>query len=134
MRLKKRFAVIALVGALGLLQSNAPARAVSKVAASGATILLYQMSSTNPDCSSAGQPLVRIIQSPEHGRLTIRNTRVFPLFSPNNLRSACNRTRVPGIQLHYTSQRGYTGYDAAAIDIFFPSGQNRQASFDITVR
>ena len=82
---------------LGLLLSVVAARA-DKVVASGRPLMLYEAYSTNPDCSSAGQVVLRVAQSPEHGRVSIRQTGVFPRFPEANPRSACNRRRVPGVQ------------------------------------
>lgn len=133
MPIRMRLAVFASAIAMALLP-NAPAHAFSKVAASGATIQLYAAYSINPDCSASGQPIIRITQSPQYGRLTTQATRVFPRFPPNNPRSICNARGAPGLKLFYRSQRGYVGQDAVAIDVFYPNGQNQQSSFDITVR
>jgi hypothetical protein len=120
--------------ALGLLLSHPASAQISKIAASGSPILLLQVYSTNPDCSAAGRPVVRPTQSPEHGRMTITHTSVFPNFPQSNVRSTCNKRRVPGVVIRYVSQRGYTGTDAAAFEVYFPGGQARRASFFITVR
>lgn len=125
-----RFVVIAL----GMLLSTGAHAQISKIASSGSPIVLLQVYATNPDCSAAGRPVVRPTQSPEHGRMTISNTSVFPNFPQGNVRSVCNRRRVPGVIIRYVSQRGYTGTDAAAFEVYFPSGQARRASFFITVR
>ncbi|MGO4715019.1 hypothetical protein [Bradyrhizobium sp. 2TAF24] len=127
-----KLSVVTLI--LSLSTATAHAEFYSKVAASGATIRLYRASSTNPDCSTAGEPIVRLTQSPQHGRIRLARTRVYINFPPNNLRSACNRSGVRGVLVSYVSQRGYTGPDSAAIDVFYPSGNVRQASFDIAVR
>ena len=123
-----------LVIALSIFLSSGANAQISKVAASGAPILLVQVHSTNPDCTTAGRPVVRVTQAPEHGRLSINNTAVFPSFPPSNVRSACNRRRVPGVVVRYVSQRGYTGTDAAAIEVYFPDGQARRGAYFITVR
>lgn len=130
MRIEIRLATLAA----GLLMSTSAAHAFSKVAASGAEIQLYAAYSTNPDCSSSGQPIIRITQPPHHGHLTTKAAKVFTRFTPNNPRSVCNAMGAPGMKLFYRSQRGYVGDDSVAIDVFFPHGQNTQASFDITVR
>jgi len=108
--------------ALGLLLTMAPAHA-QKAVASGRPLMLYRAWSTNPDCTSAGTVVMRVAQPPEHGRVTIRQTGVFPSFPQSNLRSVCNRRRVPGVQAVYVSQRGYTGPDFTALEVLFPAGR-----------
>ena len=108
--------------------------AATKYALSGVPITLFQVSSTNPDCSASGVPTVRVAQDPQHGRLTITRGGVFAYFAPSNARSACNRRRVPGVTVKYVSQRGYTGPDTTAVEVFFPNGRAGQTSYFISVR
>jgi hypothetical protein len=118
---------IALVLVLSLSSAHA-----QKVVASGKPLLLYQAWATNPDCTSAGTVVMRVAQPPEHGRVTIRQTGVFPRFPESNLRSVCNRRRVPGVQAIYVSQRGYLGPDFTALEVLFPAG--RAVSVRLPVR
>jgi hypothetical protein len=55
---------------VGLLLSVVAAQA-DKVVASGRPLMLYEAYSTNPDCSSAGNVVLRVAQSPEHGRVSM---------------------------------------------------------------
>lgn len=125
-----------LVVAFGILVFSpaAHAQSASKVALSGAQIVLGQVASVNPDCTEAGRPVVRVTQSPEHGRLIISNASVFPYFRNYNPRSECNWRRVPGIVVKYVSERGYTGSDSAVLEAFFANGTSRSQSFNIMVR
>ena len=118
--------------ALGLVLSLSPAHA-QKVVASGRPLMLYQAWATNPDCTSAGTVVVRVAQPPEHGRLSIRQTGVFPRFPESNLRSACNRRRVPGVLATYVSQRGYVGPDLAVLEVLFPAGRGVRVTLPIRV-
>lgn len=108
--------------ALVLLSSMASAQA-QKLVASGRPLLVYQAYSTNPDCTSAGAVVARVTESPEHGRATIRNGGVFPMFAESNVRSVCNRRRVPGIVVTYVSQRGYVGPDFVELEVLYPNGR-----------
>ena len=127
---------IMIVAALGLLLSGfgAEAQVGRRIAASGVPILLYQANTTNPDCSPMGRPVIRHIQTPQHGRLIVSNTSVFPNFSPSNVRSACNSRRVPGVVVKYVSRRGYAGMDSTAFEVYFPTGIARRAAYNILVR
>jgi hypothetical protein len=117
---------------LVLLLSIAPAQA-QKVVASGRPLMLYQAYSTNPDCSSVGAVVLRVAQGPEHGRVSVRPTGVFPTFPESNPRSVCNRRRVAGMQATYVSQRGYIGPDAVVLEALFPNGQGRRITVSIRV-
>lgn len=106
----------------------------SKIAASGKQIKLNFFNSTNPDCSSSGDPTVRVAQDPQHGRITTSAARDFPNFSQANVRSVCNTRRVAGRAVHYVSERGYVGTDSALIEIFFTSGHAYRMHYTIQVR
>jgi hypothetical protein len=117
---------------LGLLLSIVSAHA-DKVVASGRPLMLYQAYSTNPDCSSAGTVVLRVAQLPEHGRVNIHPTGVFPKFPEANPRSVCNRRRVPGVEATYVSQRGYLGSDFVVLEALFPAGRGVRLRFPIRV-
>jgi|SRR5579872_5540499 len=105
----------------------------AKVVASGRPLNLYHAYAINPDCTSAGAIIVRIEQAPAHGRVTVRHTGVFPNFPESNPRSACNRRRVPGVQVVYVSQRGYLGPDLVVLVVLFPAGQGVRVRVPIRV-
>jgi len=117
-----------------LLMSMGAAHAAAKVAASGQPLILFQASATNPDCTSMGKVLLRVTQEPQHGRVTVRSTGVFPTFPESNVRSACNRRRVPGVQATYVSQRGYLGSDFVELQLLFPAGAERSVKLPIEVK
>lgn len=115
-----------------LLLSTASAHA-EKIVVSGQPLILYGAYATNPDCTSAGQVVVRVVQSPEHGRVNIRQAGVFPNFPESNPRSICNRRRVNGMKATYVSQRGYVGSDLAILEVFFPAGRAYRVRIPIRV-
>ena len=118
--------------ALGLLLSITAAHA-DKAVASGKPLHLYHAYSTNPDCTSTGEVVMRVVQGPEHGRVSIQRTGVFPSFGPDNVRNVCNRRRVPGVQATYISQRGYLGSDFVVLQVLYPSGRGINVSLPIRV-
>ena len=122
--------VLSVVAALLLSTGAAYA---GKVVASGRPLMLYQASATNPDCTSAGAVVLRVAQAPEHGRVAIRKTGVFPRFAESNIRSVCNRRRVPGVEAVYTSQRGYLGSDTVVLEALFPAGRGVRVVIPIQV-
>ena len=128
--------LVVIVAALAFSTAVAEAQyySRSKIAASGKQIKLNFFNSTNPDCSSSGDPTVRIAQEPQHGRILVSAGRDFPSFSQNNVRSACNTRRVAGRAVNYVSERGYVGSDSALVEVFFTSGHAYRMYYTIQVR
>ncbi|UFZ02906.1 hypothetical protein LQG66_27140 [Bradyrhizobium ontarionense] len=122
-----------LLVVFGLLLSSMGAARAEKVIPSGKPLLLFSASSTNPDCTSLGTVELRVVQGPEHGRVSIRRGGVFPTFAAGNPRSACNTRRVPGIMATYVSQRGYAGDDLVVLEVFFPNGSAKRVTIAIRV-
>ncbi|MBR1135520.1 MAG: hypothetical protein EKK32_15600 [Bradyrhizobiaceae bacterium] len=117
---------------VGLLLSAVAAHA-ERVIPSGKQLILFNATSVNPDCSALGNVEVRVAQGPEHGKVSIRRTRVFPNYAAVNLRSACNARRVAGVLVTYVSQRGYVGDDLVVIEVFFPNGRAQRTTIAIRV-
>ena len=117
----------------GLLLSVFAARA-DFYTTGGQSVKLYFAASVNPDCSNAGTATVRITKQPEHGRVSIQQTRDFVFFRESNVRSACNRRRVAGVAVRYTAQRGFTGYDSVGVEMYYASGSKRWGTFNIQVK
>ncbi|MGJ4993375.1 hypothetical protein ACQR0Z_03090 [Bradyrhizobium sp. HKCCYLS3077] len=122
----------ALFVVVSLLLSVVAARA-ERVIPSGKPLILFNATSVNPDCTALGNVEVRVVQGPEHGRVSVSRTRVFPNYAAGNLRSTCNARRVPGVLVTYVSQRGYVGDDLVVIEVFFPNGRAQRATVAIRV-
>jgi hypothetical protein len=103
-------------------------------AVSGKPLKLNFSNTTNPDCSTAGETVVRLTQAPQHGRVTISKASDFPSFPVGNPRHDCNRRRVAGTKTVYVSQRGYVGTDSVAIEIIFANGATARRSYTIYVK
>jgi hypothetical protein len=130
-----RFAAVVFV-ALGLsvaCSATASAQTVCNVAV-GHEVRVNRAGSINPDCTSVGQVVMRITQPPQHGRVTIRNVRLFPNFASSNIRNICNTRRVPGVEAYYRPDAGYTGFDTVGFETIYPSGNYRQTTANIQVR
>ena len=121
-----------LLVVVGLLLSAVAAHA-ERVIPSGKQLILFNATSVNPDCSALGNVEVRVAQGPEHGKVSIRRTRVFPNYAAVNLRSACNARRVAGVLVTYVSQRGYVGDDLVVIEVFFPNDRAQRTTIAIRV-
>ena len=110
------------------------AQTLSRAAASGVPLKLYFAASTNPDCTAAGHPTIKLVSAPQHGHTRISATRDFVTFRESNVRSVCNTRRVAGTAAHYVSQRGYVGPDQTTIEVIWPSGRLVHVTYDISVR
>ncbi len=126
--------ILVILAAFALSTATAQAQYLNRVAASGKQIKLGFFGSANPDCSSAGDPTVRVTQTPEHGRVSTPAARDFPTFSQSNVRSVCNTRRLPGRVAWYTSQRGFVGTDQVVLEVFYTSGVMRRYHYAIEVR
>jgi hypothetical protein len=126
--------VIATGLALALSSGVAEAGYFTKAAAAGKPLILYQVVSINPDCSAFGAVTVKVIESPEHGRVSIGRPSVFARFPPGNPRERCNTRRVPGTVATYVSQRGYQGPDRVIIETISATGGFVRHTFSIVVR
>ena len=122
-----------LVSIAVLLLSAVAAQAQRHVI-NGQTIQLGFFVSTNPDCSARGYAVVTITQQPQHGRVRIARGNDFASFSQANPRSACNHRRLSGVGVHYTAERGYTGYDRVGVELLFPSGRHGSGTYNLYVR
>jgi len=125
---------IATIAACLLMPAAAQAQHLTMTAISGKPLKLNFSNTTNPDCSSVGETVVRLTQEPQHGRVTVSKASDFPSFPKKNQRHACNKKQVAGTRTMYISERGYTGTDSAAIEIIFASGSTARRSYTINVR
>ena len=125
----------AITIALALFSATAAqGQSATKYAVSRRSLKLSFFNSTNPDCSTVGRPTIRLTRAPEHGRVTVNQTTDFPNFPVSNIRSECNRRRVPGAAIYYVSQRGFIGTDFVEVEIIFINGALWQRSYNINVR
>jgi len=126
--------ILASVAALLAPIATVHAQTVSRAAASGMQLKLYFASSTNPDCTAAGSPTIKLVAAPQHGHTRISAARDFVTFRESNVRSVCNTRRVAGTSAFYVSQRGYVGPDQTTIEVIWPSGRLVHVTYDISVR
>ena len=110
------------------------AAAQTRTVIAGKPFKLTSAISTNPDCTSAGDPVMRVTAPPANGSVSIGRGSAFPYFPESNPRSVCNRRRVPATVATYVARRGYTGPDSLSVEVIFPNGQLRQESYSLMVR
>lgn len=120
---------------LALLALGSPAFAdEEKFGPSGINQQIDFFADVNPDCSSGGIPIVRLIDGPGRGVVTTDKGRDFKPFPQGNVRHVCNRKRVAGTKLFYKSEAGFVGMDRVRVLVLSGTGAGREATYRIQVR
>jgi hypothetical protein len=106
----------------------------SPVAIAGVPLRLAHFASLNPDCSSAGVVVARVAKPADHGVVTARVGEGYTNFVAANPRQHCNFHPTSGVNAVYTPDRGYAGPDSVALDVIFPTGEERQYTYNLNVK
>jgi hypothetical protein len=106
---------------------------IKRTAVAGMVLRVNFATAINPDCSSLPLFTVRIMKPPAHGVVKIEAGEEFPTFPPTNVRSECNKQRVPGILVGYTADADYTGADTFVLHTISPNGLVQNQTYLITV-
>jgi hypothetical protein len=91
---------------------------IKRVVASGISNQLAFFFALNPDCSSRGDMVVRIIKKPEHGSAEASAISGYLRASQVKEHPNCAKDKVKGIALNYKAESKYTGDDALDILAF----------------
>lgn len=91
---------------------------------SGKPLKISHFISVNPDCSSKGYTVLRVITPPENGKISFVQSVDFtsPRLRPGTDFSHCNNKRIAGTSLIYTPNAGFIGDDKTTIERINPSG------------
>src|SRR5262245_44581793 len=90
-------------------QDNAAAMEFARDALSGQPKAVWTYRNWNDQCQETGG-ITRVVTRPQHGRLS--NKRVSSsIFNRYNPRDPCAGKSIGGLQVIYTSDRGYRGTD-----------------------
>jgi hypothetical protein len=106
---------------------------VQRIVPSGTSQRVSFFTWINPDCSSAGNINVRVVNQPEHGKVEVASTSDYPHYSKEQLRFKCNHHRVKGVAVSYKADK-YVGDDAFDVLVIYPEGFAREVRYDISVR
>jgi hypothetical protein len=97
-------------------------------------LLLDFLYSLDPDCSSKGFAVVRVIEEPKNGKLATEEGTGFPNFAKDNPRHECNTRRIDGVSIFYEPNSGFIGPDSIVLDVIFPSGNLSKRRYSIDVK
>jgi hypothetical protein len=107
----------------------------NRIVPSGVKAKVGYWSNVNPDCSSKGEPAVRVTNPPEHGATEITKSTDYPGYAKENIRAKCNQHKVAVTQISYKSADKYVGKDTMELLVIFPdSGQAWEIHYEIDVR
>jgi len=87
-----------------------------------------------PDCSSAGKLVVRILELPQHGTLSIGYGRAFTDFPQNDQRAACNAHQSDGTLVFYQPSADYRGADSITLSVALPLVGDLKRHYAIDVK
>lgn len=128
---------ISLVGLVCISQANAmelsPTTTISSVAMGVRTRIGFSYA-LNPDCSVEGPITVRILQSPKSGKFESLDEEGNSAYASTDQKFRCNLEKRAVSKYYYTSDDGFAGKDRLVIETFFPNGNSRKRTFEITVK
>jgi hypothetical protein len=107
---------------------------VTRTVVSGKEQRVWFNSHVHPDCSSAGEMVVRITKEPEHGKVSVASGKEYPGYPKESIRYKCNQHKVDVKKLLYKSEDKYTGDDAFQALIIFEDGYAWVVLIDLKVR
>jgi hypothetical protein len=81
-----------------------------------------------PDCTTGPLPSIRLINPPEHGKVTVKQATV----NATNYKQ-CLAVQVPGFVAFYQSAREYSGTDSISLEIKTPGGRTVVQKITLTV-
>jgi len=87
-----------------------------------------------PDCSSAGKLVVRVLEQPQHGTLSIENGQALTDFPQGDRRAACNMHQSDGTLVFYQPGADYRGADSITLAVTLPAGGDRRRHYAIDVK
>ncbi len=89
---------------------------------------------TNPDCSLARIPVVKILKAPRYGKLVLKRTKEFPSQIMKDPSPPCNGRPVAGVVVIYTANKGYAGLDDVIVQRISSDGVKINRRFIMTVK
>jgi hypothetical protein len=129
-----------LVGQIAIAQEPPPTPALPKpipfvrFVPSGEEWTIGNVVALNPDCSSRGRIVGRVVENPTHGEVAFESEDIFPSFPQPSPLFACNSKRVPGLLVKYRSEANFIGQDNMKIFWIFPDGSGGQWDYTLIVK
>jgi hypothetical protein len=113
--------------------SSSGPRTMNLTTTSSTRLRVAFQSALNPDCSSLGETVVRIVTPPAHGTVAVESGNGFTAYASTNQRYHCNEKPTPGKFIYYKSNHGYMGSDTLTYQTIYPDGALQQDVVNLTV-
>jgi len=107
---------------------------VTRFVPSGEERTIGSVTALNPDCSSRGPVVGRVVENPAHGEVAFESGDIFPTFVQTSPLVACNSKRAPGLMIKYRSEPTFIGQDGMKIFLIFPDGSGAQWDYMLIVK
>lgn len=132
----RRYFVLGIVGlGVSLVVGSSSAQAQNyKVVAAGQRVKMDTLASLDPTCRSLGRTEVNLLTAPQGGQVETLLGRDYPAYVAANVRSVCDKQRVPVTMIFYRASPGFSGSDSFDAEIVFPQGNARRVRYKVEVR
>ena len=87
-----------------------------------------------PDCTTPELPVLRIIEQPRNGKVTVERSTGFTNFPQSNPRHECNRRKSDGVSLVFEPAPRFVGIESITVEILLPSGHAVKRHYTIEVK
>jgi hypothetical protein len=111
-----------------------PTLPVSAIVASGERTRVGITFHLNPDCSSAGKIIARVIEDPNKGFVEVVTEKGFTEYAKDTQAYKCNERESEITAFYYRSMDGFKGKDRFTVELFYPNGNYRKRVFNVEVR
>jgi hypothetical protein len=107
---------------------------VTRFVPSGEGRTIGNVTALNPDCSSRGPIVARLVEKPTHGDVSFENGDIFPNYVQTSPLFACNSKQAPGLRINYRSEQDFIGQDNMKVFFIFPDGSAAQWDYILIVK
>jgi hypothetical protein len=112
--------------------SDSKPRKLERGAVSGVPQRVGFFYAANGDCTSSGLVHMNVKQPPIHGSASFVAIEDYPSF-PRGAYYACNKNKISGMSVVYTSADGYTGSDHFSVQGIGPRGKLLTTEYTLTI-
>jgi hypothetical protein len=107
---------------------------ISRIVAAEVKSRIQFLVSLQGDCSSSGRTTVRVLEPPQHGKLTIEYGQATSGYPKDSQLYNCNTRKSDGVLIFYESHPEYLGPDSVTLYAIFPSGNASKYHHSIDVK
>ncbi|WP_271023074.1 hypothetical protein [Rhizobium sp. RCAM05973] len=114
-------AALSLTGCVTTSVDGVKQRPHNQVVTSGKREKIGQSWHLNPDCSVSRLPTARVIEEPQHGKVSVVNQKGLVATAKGQF-ARCNSLRLPVTAIYYQSAPGYVGSDKLVARVSYGDG------------